>query len=158
RAGAGWEAVHVECAAGQVGEHDGAYLSRVANELALGHRRLAGAGREENLVEVGQPEFAAEDFPAAARPESAESAELLSAGTSGCGGGGPRGAGPPWRGGGGGGRPPRGKQAAAADLCPVAAGRGTATEASEAGRSERQIRSGSACTSSLVRPLSTDLG
>src|ERR1019366_4725581 len=106
RAGAGWEAVHVECAAGQVGEHDGAYLSRVANELALGHRRLAGAGREEDLVEVGQPEFAAEDFPAAARPESAESAELLSAGTSGCGGGGRGGPGAPCGGGGGGG--PRG--------------------------------------------------
>ena len=34
----------------------------------------------------------------------------------------------------------------------------TGTDASNGGRSERHIRSGLALTSSLVRPLSTDLG
>ena len=114
--GAVREAVHVQRAPAQVGQHDGRDLRRVAQEIAFGHRRLAVAAREQHLVEVGDPQLAAEDRPGAGRCAARRARRAR-----------PR-------------RPQRPRWRAAGSRRAPPAGR------------ERHSRSGSAFTSSLVRP------
>ena len=71
------EAVQVHGPAVQVRQQHGGHPGGVPDQLALGHRGLAGPGGKQHLLEVGQAQAAAEHVPRAGVGEGVEGGELV---------------------------------------------------------------------------------
>ena len=78
--GAPGKTVHVQRAAGQVRQGHGSDLRRVADQFPLADRVLTRAAGKQDLVQVGQPQVAAEHVPGAARAERVQGGQLIRAG------------------------------------------------------------------------------
>ena len=77
RVGAAGKAMHVEGPPTQIGQQVRSDLGRVAQQIALRHRGLAGKGRKQDLVQVGDPQFASEDRPLPGRRQRIQRGQVV---------------------------------------------------------------------------------
>jgi len=79
---AGGEAVEVHGAVVEIGQGQRCHGGVVSNEVAFGHRGATVAAGEQHLVEVGELQLGALEFPDASPTEGVEGRQFIDGGRS----------------------------------------------------------------------------